>query len=120
MGVSFKVAKAGTRYRPKPVQVEAKEIDSEPTFDCQRRGNEVYVHVNVFIYACIDISTLFVGKKSRLDRYGDLFSITGVFLWVLRFVWSVYWLYSTCSCSDRAKAEAMGFGELMIFYLDFI
>lgn len=63
MGVSFKVAKAGTRYRPKPVQVEAKEIDSEPTFDCQRRGNEVYVHVNVFIYACIDISTLFVGKK---------------------------------------------------------
>ncbi|XP_058184668.1 protein PHYTOCHROME-DEPENDENT LATE-FLOWERING-like isoform X2 [Rhododendron vialii] len=43
MGVSFKVAKAGTRYRPKPVQVEAKEIDSEPTFDCQRRGNEVDV-----------------------------------------------------------------------------
>lgn len=66
MGVSFKVAKAGTRYRPKPVQVEAKEIDSEPTFDCQRRGNEVYVHVNVFIYACIDISTLFVGKKNHV------------------------------------------------------
>lgn len=90
MGVSFKVAKAGTRYRPKPVQVEAKEIDSEPMFDCQRRGNEVYVHVYVFIYACINISTLFVGKNHVFFDMATLVDYKGVCLWLLRFVWSVY------------------------------
>ncbi|CAL5350251.1 unnamed protein product [Camellia sinensis] len=40
MGISFKVAKSGTRYRPKLLQFEDKEIDNDPTTDSQYRENE--------------------------------------------------------------------------------
>ncbi|KAK9277475.1 hypothetical protein L1049_007019 [Liquidambar formosana] len=40
MGVSFKVAKAGTRYRPKLLQVEDKEYENDPPTDFQQRNHE--------------------------------------------------------------------------------
>ncbi|XP_059658375.1 protein PHYTOCHROME-DEPENDENT LATE-FLOWERING-like [Cornus florida] len=40
MGVSFKVAKAGTRYRPKQGQTEEKEIENDSPTESQQREKE--------------------------------------------------------------------------------
>lgn len=47
MGVSFKVAKAGTRYRPKPLQIEEKDNENGSVTEFQQTTNEV-VYVCVF------------------------------------------------------------------------
>lgn len=41
MGVSFKVAKAGTRYRPKPLQIEEKDNENGSVTEFQQTTNEV-------------------------------------------------------------------------------
>lgn len=40
MGVSFKVAKAGTRYRPKLLQIEDKDTENDP----EAAVNEVNIY----------------------------------------------------------------------------
>lgn len=41
MGVSFKVAKTGTRYRPKLTQTEDKENENDSVTESQDSVNEV-------------------------------------------------------------------------------
>ena len=62
MGVSFKVAKAGARYRPKLLQVEDIEIENGPIIESQRRDNKVLLFGELglfliewcFLLSCVD------------------------------------------------------------------
>lgn len=50
MGVSFKVAKAGTRYRPKLLQIEDKGDEDGPVSESHQSADEVYIYKDVYIY----------------------------------------------------------------------
>lgn len=66
MGVSFKVAKTGTRYRPKLLQIEDDDNENGSFIKSQKSANEVYAFM--WSLTCVSDSTLFV-----------VFSINGFF-----------------------------------------
>lgn len=67
MGLSFKVAKTGTRYRPKLLQIEDKDNENGSVTESQKSANEVYMFM--WFLTCEFGSTLFI-----------VFSINGFFL----------------------------------------
>jgi hypothetical protein len=64
MGVSFKVAKAGTRYRPKLLQIEDKDDEDGPVSESHQSADEVYIYIyRLFLYF-VNLSGFFISVLS--------------------------------------------------------
>ncbi|GFZ16026.1 hypothetical protein Acr_25g0004350 [Actinidia rufa] len=84
MGVSFKVAKAGTRYRPKLLQVEDIEIENGPIIESQRRdnkgdcvgpGDKVTDYSNALVKPILCVASEDLEVSFSLNLFPDGFSI---------------------------------------------
>lgn len=69
MGVSFKVAKAGTRYRPKLLQIEDKGDEDGPVSESHQSADEVYIYKDVYIYLFFCILLILTGCLTCLYQY---------------------------------------------------
>lgn len=64
MGVSFKVAKAGTRYRPKLLQIEDKDDEDGPVSESHQSADKVYIYIyRPFLYF-VNLSGFFISVLS--------------------------------------------------------